>query len=212
MTDTYTTRRILGLPSARYLCDGAQGEVPCGDTSGTSLQAKRTFGYDESGSILGDDNPVQHDGGTHYGGSVVAGRGNLSSVTRYDVLNVGPPTTSSVQYNTAGSIVKTIDPATHSMQLSYTDAFAANGTSLDSGLPLTLAYPTTITDSDNNTVKARYNYQFGAQTWEQTPLPNSTTSQLGPQRVWLYDGVGRLERVTNLVDNAYTIRLRSKLH
>jgi YD repeat-containing protein len=203
MTDTYTTRRILGLPSAKYLCDGAQGEVQCNNTSGASLQSKTTFGYDESGSIQGDDNPVQHDGGAHYGGGVVAGRGNLSSVTRHDLLNPGQSATSTVQYNTAGSIVKMIDPGTHAIQISYADGFAANGTTLDSGLPLTLSYPTMVTDSGNYTIKTRYIYQFGAQTWKQAPLPNVTDNQAGPQQLWLYDSIGRLERVKKLVDNSY---------
>ena len=31
LTGTYTDKRIIGLPSAKYVCDGAQGETPCND-------------------------------------------------------------------------------------------------------------------------------------------------------------------------------------
>jgi YD repeat-containing protein len=203
MSSTYTYLRILGLPSAKYVCDGSQGAVPCNDTSGASLFTKVTFQYDENGSIQGTDAPVQHDN-TNYGSSFLAGRGNLSSVRRYDVINTGPYTTASTQYNTAGAVVKTTDAAGHYAQISYADQFSANGTTLDSGLPLTLAYPTTLTDPDLYTTKIRYNYDFGAPTWKQTPLPNVVNNQDGPQQKIQYDSIGRLQRVTNLVNNAYT--------
>jgi hypothetical protein len=110
-----------------------------------------------------------------------------------------------VQYNTSGSVVKTIDVSVHVNEISYADAFAANGTgALDSGLPVTLAYPTVVTDPDGFTVKVRYNYQFGAPTWKQTPLPNVTDNQPGPQQKIEYNSFGRLQKVSNLVNNAYT--------
>ena len=203
MTSTYTGRRILGLPSAKYLCDGAQGGVPCTDTSGASLLSKVSFHYDETGSIQGADAPVQHDN-ANFGASFVTGRANLSSVKRFDVVNTGPFTTNSLQYNTAGAVVKATDAAGHFTQVSYTDQFAANGTTLDSVTPLTLAYPTGVTDPDGFTAKARYNYQFGAPTWKQTPLPNEITNQPGPQQKIEYDAIGRLQKVSSLVNNAYT--------
>lgn len=123
---------------------------------------------------------------------------------RYDVINSGQWTVSSVQYNTAGSVVKASDAAGHQTQVSYADAFSANGTTLDSGLPLTLAYPTTLTDPDNYTAKTRYNYHFGAPTWKQTPQPNTVENLPGPEQQVIYDSFGRLERVKNLVNNAYT--------
>lgn len=199
MTSTYTDRRILGLQPAKYLCDGTQGEVPCNASSGSSLLSKVTLHYDEEGSIQGADAPVRHDN-ANYGASFVAGRANLSSVKRYDVINIGQFTTNSVQYNTAGSVVKTVDAAVHQTQISYADAFAANGTgALDSGLPSpTLAYPTLVTDPDGFAVKVRYNYQFGATTWKQTPRPNVTTSQEGtqngPEQKIEYDTIGRLKK------------------
>ena len=201
---TNNDRRILGLPSAKYLCDGTQGETACTDTSGASLLSKVTFQYDETGSIHGNDAPVQHDN-TNYTAAFVAGRGNVSSVKRHDVVNIGQFTTNAVHYNTSGSVVKSTDAAGHFTQLTYSDAFAANGTgTLDSGLPLTLAYPTVVTDPDGFTASTRYNYQFGAPTWKQTPLPNEITNQPGPQQKIEYYPIGRLKKVINLVNNAYT--------
>jgi len=96
LASTYTNLRIIGLPSAKYLCDGAQGEVPCNDSSGASLFSKVAFQYDESGSIQGSDAPVQHDN-TNYAASFVAGRANLSSAIRYDVTNTSQFTVSTMQ-------------------------------------------------------------------------------------------------------------------
>src|SRR6266404_7925119 len=200
MDTTYTNLRIIGLPSAKYICDGAQGEVTCNDQSGSSLVAKVSFDYDQ-GSLQNDGEPVQHDSAYVAGFSV---RGNLSKLTRYDVTNISQSTTSTLLYNTAGSVVKSIDAATHETQISYADAFAANGTTLDTGRPLTLAYPTMVTDPDGYTAKNRYNYDFGAPTWKQTPLPNIPDNQPGPEQTIAYDPIGRVQRVTNLVNNAYT--------
>src|SRR6266404_5900068 len=200
MDTTYTNLRIIGLPSAKYICDGAQGEVTCNDQSGSSLVAKVSFDYDQ-GSLQNDGEPVQHD--SAYGISF-SSRGNISKLTRYDVTNLSHFTASTIQYNTAGSVVKSIDAATHETQISYADAFAANGTTLDTGRPLTLAYPTMVTDPDGYTAKNRYNYDFGAPTWKQTPLPNIPDNQPGPEQTIAYDPIGRVQRVTNLVNNAYT--------
>lgn len=41
-------------------------------------------------------------------------------------------------------------------------------------------------------------------TYRQTPKPNVTTNEGGPAQTFTYDSVGRLERSTNLVNNAYT--------
>ncbi|MBA3355318.1 MAG: hypothetical protein H0U18_05135 [Pyrinomonadaceae bacterium] len=91
------------------------------------------------------------------------------------------------------------------MTISYTDAFAANGTTLDPALAFaTLAYPTTVTNADGYTSSSRYNYDFGAATWKQTPLPNTTANTPGPQQKIEYDSIGRTKLVTNLVNNAYT--------
>ncbi len=203
----YTNLRIIGLPSAKYLCDGAQGEVPCTNDSGTSLFSKVTFEYDEFGSILGTDAPVQHDN-TYRTASFRAGRGNLSSVTRHDVVNTSQSTTSTFKYNTAGAVVATLDPLSHGVTVSYTDQFSANGTDLDAALDIpTLAYPTKVTDADGFSSSMRYNYSFGGATWKRTPLPNVTNvtdSEAGPVQTIEYDSLGRTKKVKSLFNNAYT--------
>ena len=198
LTSDYTDRRIIGLPSAKYLCDGAQGEVPCNDASGASILSKMTFEYDESGSIQGNNAPVRHDN-TYYTASFRVGRGNLSSVTRHDVVNTSQSTTSIIKYNTAGAVVATLDPLSHGVTVSYADSFSDNDNSRN-----TLAYPTMVTDAGGFSSSMKYNFDFGAPTWKQTPLPNVTDNEPGPVQTIAYDSFGRTAQVTNLVNNAYT--------
>ncbi|MGH9908350.1 MAG: hypothetical protein ACRD8U_22530, partial [Pyrinomonadaceae bacterium] len=140
LTADYTNRRIIGLVSEKTLFEVDP------NTQVETLMSKVGFEYDQT--AVGGDAPVQHDNAV-YGGSFLVGRGNLTSVNRYDVFNTAQFVTSTMTYNTAGSVVQTTDPAGHSVTLSYTDKFAQNGTDLDPALPLaTLAYPTTVTDAD----------------------------------------------------------------
>jgi YD repeat-containing protein len=186
---------LLGLVSEKLLYEG--------DVTGT-LRSKLNYQYDEGGSLQGNDAPVQHDN-ANYTAAFVTGRANLSSVKRYDVTNQSQFTTTSSKYNTAGAVVSAKDALNHDVTISYTDAFAAAGTTLDPARGfLTLAYPTTITDPDGYSSSSRYHYDFGAPTWKQTPLPNVTTNTPGPEQKITYDSIGRLERITNLVNNAYT--------
>ena len=196
LASTYTNLRIIGLPSTKYLCDGAQGEVPCNDSSGASLFSKVAFQYDGSGSIQGNDAPVQHD--ASYGASFVPGRANLSSATRYDVTNTSQFTVSTMQYNTAGAVVATHDPLNHGVTVSYADSFS------DSIGRNTLAYSTSVTDPDGYSATSQYNFDFGAVTSKQTPQPNTIANIPGPVQTIAYDSLGRTDRVTNLVNNAYT--------
>jgi YD repeat-containing protein len=186
---TYTNRRIIGLPSEKTLYEGPAGSE--------TLMSRVGVQYDESGSIDGTDAPVQHDN-ANYTASFVVGRGNVSSVIRYDVTNGAQSTTSSNKYNTAGAVVQTTDPSTHHVSISYSDSFSDGNNSRN-----TLAYPTTVTDPDNYSVSSKYNYDFAAITWKQSPLPN-TTQNLGPEQTFAYDSVGRLQRITNIFNNAYT--------
>ncbi|HET6889937.1 MAG TPA: lamin tail domain-containing protein, partial [Pyrinomonadaceae bacterium] len=80
LTSEYTSRRIIGLVREKTLFEVNP------DTQAETLMSKVVFEYDEDGSILGNDAPVQHDN-TNYTSSFRAGRANLSSVTRYDVIN-----------------------------------------------------------------------------------------------------------------------------
>ena len=140
----YTSRRIIGLVSQRAVYEG---DV----TSGGTLASQVGYQYDETGSVQGSDTPVQHDN-TNYGSSLLVGRGNLSSVKRYDVNNTSQFTTTSNKYNTAGGIVSTTDASNHTAQLSYGDSFS-DGVSRN-----TSAYPTTLTDPDGYTTTTKYNF------------------------------------------------------
>jgi YD repeat-containing protein len=188
LATTYTNRRIIGLVSEKTLYAGDQG----------ALMSKVSFQYDEEGSIQGADAPVQHDN-TNYGAGFVAGRGNLSSSKRYDVTDSSQFAVSSLRYNTGGSLVASIDPLGHQSSLSYADSFSDGNNSRN-----TLAYPTTVTDADGYSSSSQYNFDFGAVTRKQTPQPNTTNNVPGPVQTLAYDSFGRLERITNLVNNAYT--------
>lgn len=62
-----------------------------------------------------------------------------------------------------------------------------------------------MTDPDNFTATAIYNYDMGVATQTQTPLPKVTTNQPGgPKASRLYDAAGRILRVTNSVNAALT--------
>ncbi len=187
---TYTSRHILGLISDKLL---HEGDI----NNNGPLMSKLAYSYDESGSILGADAPVQHDN-TNYTSAFVVGRGNLTSIKRFDVTNTNLFTTSSRKYNTAGATVSSTDPANHTVTIGYADAFA------DGVLRNTLAYPTLVTDGDGYSATSKYNFDFGAVTRRQMPQPNTISNLPGPEQSWEFDAIGRLLKSKNLVNNAYT--------
>ena len=188
---SYTGRHILGLVSEKRLYEGNVN-------SGGTLMSKASFSYDGSGSIQGTDVPVQHDN-TNYSASLVTGRANLSSVKRYDVTDTTVFTVTKTAYNTAGAVVSSKDALDHETKIGYGDSFSDGNTGRN-----TLAYPIVVTDADNYSSTAQYNFDFGAVTRRQTPQPNKTENDPGPEQSWTFDTIGRLQRVTNLVNNAYT--------
>jgi YD repeat-containing protein len=145
---------------------------------------------------------VQHDN-TNYTASFVTGRANLSSLRRYDVNNTSQFTTTRRKYNTAGAVVSSKDALDHEVTISYADSFSDGNNSRN-----TLAYPTKITDPDNYWSSSIYNFDFGAVTQTESPPPNVTGTPNpqpeGPRQTFAFDTVGRLERTTSLVNNAYT--------
>lgn len=163
VTDSsYTSKRIIWLPSESKLFEGT--------TSGT-LMSKVTYAYDEgnfSDSGLSQNiSPTRHDG-TNYGSGFTTGRGNLTSVTRWDATvptTSGSAITKSIKYNTAGSPVAYITPfdATYSrtVMIGYADNYNSSpGVS-------TYAYPTTVSDplatslgdaAHSSTMKYRYDF------------------------------------------------------
>lgn len=162
LTSTYTNLRIIGLPAAQYVCDGAQGATPCGDASGSSLLSKVGYQYDES-SVSSPGAAVQHDD-TIYGTGFVMGRGNLTSINRYKV-DLSESTHSTATYNTAGSIISITDASTHTSTIGYADSFS------DGNNHNTFAYPTTLTDGDGFQSLVQYDFAFGLRTRVQGPAP-----------------------------------------
>jgi YD repeat-containing protein len=119
-------------------------------------------------------------------------------VRRYDVTNTSQYTTTSSKHNTAGAVVSTTDASTHTTQFSYADSFS------DSVSRNTFAYVTTVTDPDGYTATAKYNFDFGAATYQRTPQPDTTQNLPGPEQTFTFDQFGRLQQVTSLVNGAYT--------
>jgi YD repeat-containing protein len=194
----YTDRRIIGLVSEKRLYEGDVNNA-------TSVRLSKVgFFYDNenaSSSIQADDAPVQHDN-DNYSASFVTGRANLSSVRRYNVTNTAQFTTTRSKYNTAGAVVSTKDALDHEVKFSYADSFS------DEVSRNTLAYPTKLTDPDGYYSTSKYNYDFGALTYKRTPPPNFNGAPIdqpgGPEQTFAYDAIGRLQQVTNEVNEAYT--------
>jgi len=188
LSAVYTSRWIIGLPSAQYLYDG-----------NNTLFSKVTYKYD----LNPNPNPyLQHPGTTaqhdtaNYGSGFVEGRGNLNRKLRWDVTD--PDTESKASeyetgYNTSGSVIFTRDPLNHETTVSYTDSFSDAQNNRN-----TYAYPTTMTVTDPDTISSsvQYNYDFGAVTRTQNPKGAAVTQT--------YDAAGRIERRTNMVNGAYT--------
>jgi YD repeat-containing protein len=185
LSAVYTSRRIIGLPSARFLKDGSN-----------NLFSKITYVYD----LNPNPNPyLQHPGPTaqhdtaNYGPGFVQGRGNLNRTLRWDVTEEDDELQTSkneIGYNTSGSVIFMRDPLNHQADISYTDSFS------DGQNRNTYAYPTTMTDADNFSSTVQYNYDSGAVTRTQSPKGVAVTLT--------YDQAGRIERKTNVVNGAYT--------
>jgi hypothetical protein len=190
-TTTYTDRRLIGLVSERRLYEGDVN-------NGGALATQIDYFYDESGSVQGTDAPVQHDNSA-YSSSFVAGRGNVSSVRRYNVNNLTQYTTTTTKYNTAGAVVSLKDALNHETQTSYSDSFSDNNNSRN-----TLAYPTTVTDADGYTAISKYNFDFGAETYSRTPQPDTTQNLAGPEETHTFDSIGRPLQDTNVANGSYT--------
>lgn len=198
-------RRLIDLPSEQKQYDGAN-----------TLLSKVTYQYDQSGYLehqLPTSGTIANHDTTNFGASFVLGRGNVTSVTRWDATDEATPAnavTTSTRYNTTGSVIGQVLPlnnqtGTRETRIVYTDVFS------DSTVSNTLAYPTKIVDPDayalNPTNPAaysslKYRYDIGTVTYTQDPkmLATAPTTWI----VKTYDEVGRLKRVDNQVNNGYT--------
>ena len=188
-SSAYSDRRILGLPGEKLLYEG--------DVNGSSppLKSKLEFVYDEFTAFDSTNAPIQHD--SAYAAHFV-GRANLTKVIRYDVTGSASTSTSS-KYNRAGGVISSKDAANHEIVISYSDSFSDGNNSR-----ATFAYPTTMTDADGFSSTGKYNFDYGKVTSKRTPQPNQPNNVLGPERTFTYDSIGRLQQVTNLVNNAHT--------
>ncbi len=193
-SSAYLTRRMFSLP--------AKVEVYGRESTGLNLVSKMTYAYDEG--TFGDSglsqniSPVQHDG-TNFGASFIAGRGNLTSTTRWNVeypTNSGEAVTSSQKFNTAGGVVSQTDPMERTVKIGYADNFNSSpGVS-------TWAYPTSVTDPANNSSTVKYRYDIGANVWAQSPAPAGQSVGKTTERE--FDSIGRLLRETVANNGAYT--------
>ncbi len=182
----YLTRRIIGLPTETKLYEGT--------TSGT-LMSKVTYAYDYDDDFavsgMGQNNTgaTQHDD-TNYGATFSLGRGNLTSVTRWDATaptTSGSAVTSTILYNITGGVVAKTDPLSHTVKIGYTDSFNSTlGVS-------TYAYPTTVTDPNSKDTTIKYRYDFGA-TVEATPPPRSGSTAERKTVSTYSDDTGRITR------------------
>lgn len=181
----YIDRRIIGLPSGKYVFDG--NDV---------LYKFDVFDYDYGGSALvaTPAQATQHD--PAYGTGFLTGRANLSLVRHANANDPANGWQDTVYaYNTTGSVVSVTDTLWRQTTVSYTDSFS-DGVNRN-----TFAFPTTVTDPDGFQSQTKYNYDYGAVTWVQTPSPNA--GQTAPSQTLTYDSATRLQQITNGITGAY---------
>jgi YD repeat-containing protein len=195
LSTAYTSRRIIGLPSLSESYGYENGAL--------NLVGKTTYAYDEGNfsdtSLEQTITPIMHDT-TKYGASFKVGRGNLTSVTRWDVTGATANITSNVKYNIAGSPVASIDPLGRTVKTSYADKFEDGNNSRN-----TFAYPTKLTDPNGNFSEVKYRFDIGANVWAKSPAPAGNT--VGKITARDFDTIGRLIKQTlwkDTVVSAYT--------
>jgi YD repeat-containing protein len=193
LSTAYTSRRIIGLPSLSESYGYENGALP--------LISKTTYAYDEGNfsdtTLEQVITPIMHDT-TKYGASFTTGRGNLTSVTRWDVTGATANITSNVKYNIAGSPVASIDPLNRTVKTSYLDKF-------EDGTPRnTFAYPTKLTDPNGNFSQVKYRYDIGANVWAKSPTVDGNAANSGKETVREFDTIGRPTKETLVNTGAYT--------
>jgi YD repeat-containing protein len=175
--------RIIGLPSERdvYGTEGGQEK----------LYSKLTYDYDlpndNTTQFLSDAGAVaQHD--STYGQGFTL-RGNVCRARKWDVTDAQNTSkaivASEAGYNTLGSVVFTRDALLHTTTFAYADS--------DGGARL--AYPTNVTDPDNFSSTAQYNYDLGVATRVVDPKGAAVRS--------FYDAAGRKLRAESEFNGAY---------
>ncbi len=190
LSSSYTDRRIIGLVSAVHVLD-----VPT-----MTFASKTTFDYDWGGEYMTGtpQSATRHDA-VNYGAGFVAGRGNVSAVTRWDVTDINNSTKAiavrRTGYNSTGAAVFTRDALGHQATVSYSDSFSDN---INRN---TFAYPTTATDADGYSSYVKYNFDFGAVTRTERPPPAGQSQ--GAIKTMTYDAVGRIQWLNNINNGAW---------
>lgn len=193
LSSVYTSRRIIGLPSLSEIRGLNQTNGQFG------LVSKVTYSYDEGNfndsSLEQNISPIQHDN-TKYSASLIAGRGNLTTTTRWSV-DTSEPVQSvnlSIRYNTAGTAVAQTDPMNRTVKIGYGDSFNDSTTSRN-----TFAYPTSLTDPANNVSIYKYRFDIGASIRGEMPAPAGNTA--GKISTRTFDSIGRLEKEAVIKNN-----------
>jgi RHS repeat-associated protein len=189
LSQAYLDRRIIGLVSARHVLDVSAGQ----------WKAKTTYDYDDPARLLSQATAAPgHD--QSYDASFTP-RGNVTSVSRWDVNDIGnnnKALTSYITYDAAGNALSITDPVGHTNSAAYADNFS----DVINNARGTFAYPTLLIDGDNKSSYLQYNFDFGSQTFSQGPPPLG--QQTGIVQTFAYDGAARLLQMTTTNTGAYT--------
>ena len=180
----YIDRRVLGLVRERMVYDG-----------NNNPQSRVWYDYDWGNDTWAE---TPQPATQHESSSDPSGRGNLCWIGRWDVTdlnNSDKVTRSYIKYNRTGSVIRTEDHLGHGTSISYADSFS------DTVDRNTFAYPTTMTDADQFSSYAQYNYDFGASTRTESPAPAGQTQ--GVIQTMSYNPLGQLERITTTNNGAY---------
>lgn len=187
LAQAYLDRRIIGLISARHVYDPVAGQ----------WLSKTSYAYDEAGSV-----GPQATTATGHDQSYVSTfltRGNLTSVSQWDVTDIGNAAkahTAHLSYDAAGSVVSTTDPLTRQTSIAYADSFSDGNNSRG-----TFAYATSVIAPGGFSTTVQYNYDFGARTRVQGPPPAEQT--VGLIQTFAYDGSARLQQETTANNGSY---------
>ncbi|MBI1763267.1 MAG: hypothetical protein HYR56_17725 [Acidobacteria bacterium] len=192
----YLSRRLIGLPTERALYDGSG-----------ALQAKVQYVYDEAGYLQAHPTlPIRHDstgsGNSSAGnyGLTFSYRGNVTTLRRYNVTDSSYVENKTGYYIT-GNPAYTKNPRDLQNIPQTQTTFTYNGTYLtDAGYPETrpntYAYLGSSTDPDGFTSTIEYHFDRGD--------VRRTTDPKGAIVRRDYDGMGRMWKVLNETNGAYT--------
>jgi YD repeat-containing protein len=200
----YTNRRIIGLIGNTWVFDGSWNPY-----------SVVNYDYDAVADLQGlpnGANAVQHDY-SNYGTIFLAGRGNVTSITRWDATdpyNSSKAVKHEVGYNVTGAVMFRKDPLGHQSSVSYAESFSDNNNARN-----TFAYPTMVKDADWNATAAPYNYATAQYNFDlgvvfrtQGPPPMNPATGLpysswGAQKMY-YDTAGRVDTVKNEFNGGYS--------